>query len=118
MDGYIFVKYEEGASYHRLVDTTFFGDVLTRPGPGRSKEYALLTDKDLAPLRSGMEAMKVGGFAEKDRVLITQGHFKNLPAEVSYVHDGGQVVQVYVAMRSKKVLMDFPASYLQKVNDR
>lgn len=115
MDGYVFIRFEEGVNYNKLQDTTYFGSVLTQPGPSRSKVYAMLQDKQLDPMRAGMDQMKVGGFAEKDPVRIIQGNFKNLRAEVSYVHDGGEVVQVFVSMRSKKVLMDFPASYLQKI---
>jgi transcription antitermination factor NusG len=115
MDGYVFIRFEEGVNYNKLQDTTYFGQVLTQPGPTRSKVYAMLQDKELDPMRVGMNQMKVGGFAEKDTVRIIQGNFKNLRAEVSYVHDGGEVVQVFVSMRSKKVLMDFPASYLHKI---
>lgn len=115
MDGYVFIRHTEGVNYGKLQDTMYFGPVLTQPAPGgsRSKAYALLPDRELAPMRVGMDQMKVGGFAEHDRVKVIQGNFKNLQAVVSYVHDGDQVVSVYVDMRSKKVLMDFPSSYLK-----
>lgn len=114
MEGYIFVKFEEGISYQKLQDTMYFGSVLTQSSSGRQKVYSLLHDKELVPMREGMDRLRLGSFREGDLVKIIQGRFKDLNAEVSYVHDGGKTVQVYVKMRSKQVLMDFPASYLIK----
>ena len=116
MDGYVFVEYIEGITYNRLQDTQYFNTVLTQNSSSgdRRKVYSLLDDKELAPMRKGMQNLKIVPFEEKQKVRIIQGHYKNLIAEVSFVHEGGETVQVYVNMRSKKVLMDFPASYLQK----
>lgn len=115
MDGYVFVEFMDGIAYNRLQDTQFFNSVLTQVSAARDRRrmYSLLDDKELAPMRKGMEDLKLVPFNDGQKVRIIQGNYKNLIAEVSFIHDGGETVQVYVNMRSKKVLMDFPASYLQ-----
>ena len=116
MDGYVFVKFEEGVNYQKLADTTYFSCVLTHissVGGERRKAYSTLEDKEIAPMRVGMQNLKLGVFSEGQKVRIMKGSFKNLQAVVSYVHDGTETVQVYVNLRSKKILMDFPSSYLK-----
>ena len=118
MDGYIFARFEEGVSYLKLQETTYFNMVLTRPLSGsRSRSFHLLDDKELAPMRVGMQAMKLGAFAKDDKVRIIKGNYKNLIAEVCLLHDDGEHVQVYVDLRSKKLLMDFPISYVKKMEE-
>lgn len=115
MDGYVFVEFIDGIVYNRLQDTQFFNSVLTQTSSAkdRRRAYSLLDDKELSPMRKGMEDLKIVPFKDGQKVRIIQGNYKNLIAEVSFIHEGGETVQVYVNMRSKKVLMDFPASYLQ-----
>lgn len=116
LDGYVFVEFAEGVVYNRLQDTQFFNSVLTQTSSTKDRRriYSLLDDKELAPMRKGMEELKIVPFNDGQKVRIIQGNYKNLIAEVSFIHEGGETVQVYVNMRSKKVLMDFPASYLQR----
>lgn len=118
MDGYVFVEFFDGIAYNRLQDTQYFNCVLTQSSSSgdRRKIYSLLDDRELAPMRKGMQELKIVPFEDRQKVRIIQGNYKNLIAEVSFVHEGGETVQVYVNMRSKKVLMDFPASYLQKTD--
>lgn len=117
MDGYVFVRFAEGVPYLRLQETTYFNQVLTKPGPERGRRiFCLLDDCDLAPMRRGMQDMKVGEYGEGQKVKIIKGNYKNLQAVVSYAHDDGEHVQVYVDLASKKILMDFPISYLVKVD--
>lgn len=118
MDGYVFIKYAEGVQYMKLQETTYFNTVLCKPSfvnGERKRAYAMLEDKDLEPMKRGMETLRIGEFSEDDDVKIVKGSFKGLPGKVSFVHDGGEHVQVYVGLRSKQVLMDFPASYLVKL---
>lgn len=116
-DGYVFIEYVPGRQYLKLNETTYFQSVLCQPGAGssRQKAYSFLNDKDLEPMRRGLASMKLGSFAEDDDVKIIKGQFRNLMGKVSFVHEGGENVQVYVGLRSKKMLIDFPSSYLVKV---
>lgn len=118
-DGYVFIQHVEGRPYLRLNETMYFQSVLCQPGynsgGGRQRSFSFLTDKDLEPMRRGLENMKLGEFSEDDDVKIVKGQFKNLIGKVSFVHDGGENVQVYVGLRSKQMLIDFPSSYLIKI---
>lgn len=117
MDGYVFVRHDEGVPYLRLQETTYFNHVLTKPGPDRGRRiFCLLDDRDLAPMRRGMQDMKLGEYSEGQKVKIIKGNYKNLQAVISYAHDDGEHVQVYVDLSSKKILMDFPTSYLVKLD--
>jgi transcription antitermination factor NusG len=121
-EGYVFVQYEPGVSYHKLAETNYFNSVLSTLGAvnGEKKRiYSLLTDKDLAHMRDGMQDLKVTAsrFKEDQRVKITKGSYKGLPGRVAMIYDDGERVQVFVNLRSIKgggIFMDFPASYLQK----
>jgi len=118
-DGYIFVEYTEGRNYLKLNDTSYFQNVLCHPGltANKQKRYSFLTDKDLEPMKRGLQNMKLSEFSEDDDVKIIKGQFKNLIGKVSFVHENGENVQVFVGLRSKKILMDFPSSYLAKVDE-
>ena len=116
MDGYVFVKFEEGVNYQKLAETTYFSSVLTQfvtVNGERRRTYSTLPDKDIAPMRVGMESIKLGVLKEGQKVKIVKGNFKSLLAVVSFLHDDGEHVQVYVELRSKPVLMDFPISYIK-----
>jgi transcription antitermination factor NusG len=116
-DGYVFIEYVEKLPYMRLQETTYFQAVLCQPSPlnYRQKVLSFLRDKDLEPMRQGLQNLKLSDFSEEDDVKIVKGQFKNLLGKVSYVHEDGENVQVFVGLRSKQILMDFPASYLVKV---
>ncbi len=121
-EGYVFVQYEPGVSYHKLAETNYFNMVLSSLSSvnGEKKRvYSLLTDKDLSHMRNGMQDLKVTAsrFKEDQRVKITKGSYKGLPGRVAMIYDDGEKVQVFVNLRSIKgggIFMDFPASYLQK----
>ncbi len=117
-DGYIFVEHIEGLPYLRLNETVYFQNVLCQPGLNKNKQrvFSLLHDKDLEPMKRGLESMKVCEFSENDDVKIMKGVFKNLLGKVSFVHEDGENVQVFVGLRSKQILMDFPSSYLVRIN--
>lgn len=120
MDGYVFVKFEEGVNYLKLQETTYFNNVLTQSGivnGERRRTFSTLEDKDIAPMRVGMSALKLGEFKEGQKVKIVKGNFKNLQAEVSFMHEDGEHAQVFVKLRSKPMLMDFPVSYLKKMEE-
>lgn len=115
MDGYIFVEYRPGVPYLSLRDTAFFRDVLCNStrSPNREPSYSLLTDADLEPMRSGMQEMKCGSFKVGDSVRVVVGSYKNLRGEISVIYDE-QSVQVSVShLSSKRVLIDFPITYLK-----
>lgn len=114
MDGYVFVEYRPGISYLSLRDTAFFRDVLCNStrAPNKESSYSLLTDADLDPMRSGMNEMKCGSFEIGNRVRVVVGSYKNLRGEISVVYNE-QTVQVSVShLSSKRVLIDFPTTYL------
>lgn len=115
-DGYVFVEYQEGVQYLKLNETSYFQSVLVKPVSigSRQKLFCFLSDKELDPMRRGLQNMKIGEFGEDDKVKIIKGQFKNLLGEVSVVYDGNEFIQVSVLLRSKKILIDFPASYLVK----
>ncbi len=117
-EGYVFVKYVPSVSYHKLAETNYFNAVLSsmsNVNGERKRVYSLLDDKELAPMRVGMQDLKVGEFVVEQDVKIVKGTYKGLPAKVSMVYEGGENVQVYFHLRSKKLFMDFPSSYLQKI---
>lgn len=118
-DGYVFVRFSDGIVYNSLQETTYFSTVLSKSAfvdGARKTVYSLLDDKDLDPMRVGMKVMKIGGFSEDNRVKVVKGSYKNLTGKISCVYDGGEVVQVCLSLRSKPMFMDFPASYLEKVD--
>jgi transcription antitermination factor NusG len=117
-DGYVFIEYRQTCPYLKLNETTYFASVLCQPGhgSGRQRVFSYLSDKDLEPMRRGLESMKIGEFAAEDEVKIVKGQFKNLLGKVSFVHENGENVQVYVGLRSKQILMDFPSSYLMRID--
>jgi transcription antitermination factor NusG len=125
-DGYIFVQFIDGVPYHALQDTPYFSSVLSKNSVvsgSRKLVYSLLDDKDLDTIRIGMKAlpttsMKSGKFSLDDRVKIVKGNYKNLVGKISCIYEGNENVQVYVDLRSKKTFMDFPASYLEKLEER
>lgn len=114
-DGYVFIEFVEGLSYMKLQDTTYFQAVLCQPIQNRQRKYSFLRDEELEPMRAGLQALKFGEFQEDNEVKIIKGQFKNLIGTVSFVDDAGENVQVFVGLRSKKILMDFPSSYLVKI---
>ena len=44
MDGYVFVRFQEGMNYLKLQDTTYFKSVLCASSGGGRKSYCLLDD--------------------------------------------------------------------------
>jgi len=115
-DGYIFVKFVEGRKYLKLNDTTYFHSVLCKPG--HSRLFSCLDDKDLEPMKRGLEKIKLNVFEEGDMVVIVKGQYKNLPGRIVMIYEGNENVQVYVSLYSKQVLIDISASYLMKVEPK
>jgi len=118
MDGYIFIEYRPGIPYLSLRDTVFFRDVLCNStrSPNKEPSYSLLTDADLEIMRSGMQEMKRRSFRVGDSIRVMVGSYKNLRGEISVVYDE-QSVQVSVShLSSKRVLIDFPTTYLELEN--
>lgn len=120
MDGYVFVEYKTDIEYLKLQDTTYFGDVLCEPKvvDGRSTYiYSLLSDSDLNVMRNGVKNLGKKKCSVGNRVKVTKGEYRNLCGEVVMVYDNGQTVQISVSLRSKKLLIDFPATYLTVLNE-
>jgi transcription antitermination factor NusG len=118
MEGYVFIAYQDNILYTKLQETNYFRSVLTKPvyeGRRKRRVLSLLDDSELRPMRKGMESLNRGDFKPGDSVKVKKGNYKNLNAEVIIVFEDEQIVQVYVELRSKKILLDFPASYLSKV---
>jgi len=115
MDGYIFIRYQDGVPYAKLQDTMYFGQVLCCHDRG-SVTYSLVDDRVLEPLRKGVKGLSVCKFAMGDQVCVIKGEFRNLKGTVRLIYEGGETVQVDVSQRSKPMLIDFPAIYLQKVD--
>ena len=118
MEGYLFVNYVDGVSYLRLQETTFFSVVLcnSQRSDGRP-QYSLLDDRQLDPLRKGMDDLKYGDFKRGDRVKVTKGSYKNLIGRVTLILDDGKNVQISADLRSKDLLMVFPAIYLVTIDE-
>ncbi len=114
MDGYIFVKYQDGIPYLKLQDMSYFSTVLCSHERG-TIVYSIVDDSTLAPLRKGVEDLNVCQFIVGDKVCVIRGEFKNLTGTVRMIHEGGETVLVDVSQRSKLMLIDFPVIYLQKV---
>lgn len=116
MDGYIFIKYEDGTPYLRLQDTMYFSSVLCTGG-SRNPQYSLLQDFQLDPLRRGMNDLKQVSFKVGDKIKVIEGNYKNLVGRVSLIFEDHKNVQIAVDLSSKKLLMDFPTTYLIKVDE-
>lgn len=110
MDGYIFVEFVEGINYGKLTDTTYFLSVLTT-----NRKYHLLDDSVLSPMRAGVQQLKIRSFQKGDFVKVIHGSFKNLVGSVVMIDDVGEKVTVSSNTSSKPVLMEYHASYLQKI---
>lgn len=115
MDGYIFVLYEPGVNYLKLQDTPLFSCVLRAP-VRKQVVYHLLDDEKLNGMRAGMNAMRVHKLNMDDQVQVMHGVYKKLNGTISYISDDGEHAQVYINLRSKKLLIDFPSSYLKKID--
>jgi transcription antitermination factor NusG len=123
-EGYVFIQHESGVGYHKLAETNYFSTVLSTMAVvnGEKKRmYSLLTDKDLKHMRNGMQELKVTAsrFKMDQEVRITKGSYKGLPGAISLIYDDGEKVQVFVKLKSIKgggLFMDFPASYIQKID--
>jgi transcription antitermination factor NusG len=124
MDGYIFVEFKPDIQYLKLQDTNYFTTVLCQTilvNGKRQQKYSLVQDKALDSMRSGMQSLKIAKYSVGNLVKIIKGGYKNLLGQVSIVYEGGQSVQVSVTasghhLRSKRVLIDFPVTYLVKVH--
>jgi transcription antitermination factor NusG len=116
MDGYIFIKYEENVPYLRLQDTMYFNSVLCTGG-GRNPQYSLLQDFQLEPLRKGMNDLKQVSFKVGQKIKVIEGNYKNLIGRVSLVFEDKKHVQIAIDLASKKLLMEFPTTYLTKVHE-
>ncbi len=116
MDGYVFIKHVDGLPYHKLNETTYFLNVLSKINLDKKRVYSLLDDKALDPMRSGVQNMRMNKFIEDENVKVIKGNFRNLIGKIISVSDGGENVQVSIDLRSKKMIIDFPASYLVLAN--
>lgn len=116
MNGYVFILYEDGVSYIKLQDTSYFGQVLCSRVRG-NMSYSLIEDSVLDPLRDGIKDLGICKFSVNDCVRVVKGEFRNLKGTVRTIYESGEVVQVDVSQRSKPMLIDFPIIYLKKVVD-
>jgi len=117
MDGYVFVRFYENIQYIKLQDTAYFRSVLCTTSSGRKYQYSLLDDKALEPMRVGVQKLKLGQlhYEVGDSVKVIKGDLKNLIGRISEVYST-ELVQVSVDhLRSKPIMMDFPVSYLTKI---
>ena len=121
MEGYVFIEYKDGINYMHLQDIPLFKTVL-HTVRGGAISYNLIDDKVLNPMRDGVEALKHVSLTKDDPIKVNKGVYKNLLGTVSQVYDDDEVadpiVQVYINLRSKKVLIDFPASYLDNLRPK
>ena len=123
-EGYVFIQHVVGVGYHKLSETSYFNSVLStmsNVNGERKRMYSLLTDKDLKHMRNGMQELKVvsSKFKVDQEVRITKGSYKGLPGQVRFLYDDGEKVQVFVQLKSINgggLFLDFPASYLQKID--
>lgn len=116
MEGYIFVGYHDGIDYLRLLNIPLFKDVLHTIRSG-VVTYNLIENAVLNPVRDGIENMQHAEFKIDTPVRISKGTFKNLLGTVSQVYDAN-TVQVFVNLKSKQMLIDFPASYLENLSKK
>jgi transcription antitermination factor NusG len=118
MDGYIFIKYQEKINYMKLSDTPYFKTVLINPPrSGNSNPYQLIDDKILNPVRSGMKEITKSSFKVAQRVQVIKGTYKNMDGVVVAVFPEKDQVQIRVPLRSKPLLVNFPASFLEKMKE-
>ncbi len=115
MEGYIFIRYQEGINYFSLESAPYFKLVLKNPSG--SIPYSLIDDKNINPMKDGLDNMKKSPFTVGDRVKVMKGDYKRLEGEVSLVSDDSETIQIFINMSSKKLLIDFPSSYLKKVSE-
>lgn len=119
LDGYVFIKFEDGLDYTRLNETPLFQNVLVkrlrRENGERYFVYCLVKDKELDAVRNRMSQDTSSGFSIGDHVLIKQGTYKNLKGHICFLYEDGNNCQIKVVLRSKSLLVDFPLSYVAKV---
>lgn len=112
MQGYIFIQYVENIPYLRLRETSYFNDVLCS-SVNRKIKYNLLEHRELQKIQEGVNQLRFSEFKTGSEIVIIKGNFKNLPGVVSCVYSE-ETIQVSVILRSKRLLMDFPSTYLAK----
>ncbi len=114
----MFIKYTDDVPFLKLQETTYFQTVLCQlsvVNGSRKRTFSFLHDKDLEPMKRGMQSLKVREFGKGQEVKIIKGTYKNLVGKVNMVHDDNEHIQVFVGLKSKQILMDFPSSYLVQV---
>lgn len=120
MDGYVFIEFRDKVEYLKLQDTTYFRSVLCEPKVVNGKStyvFSLLNDSDLDVMRNGVKSLGKKKCTLGDRVKVSKGEHRNLCGEVVLVYDDEKTIQVSVNLRSKKLLIDFPATYLMVINE-
>ena len=118
MDGYVFIRFQEGLNYLKLQDTTYFKSVLCASAGGGRRSYCLLDDFVLDGMRDGVKNLQTKSeFENGQSVKITKGHFKGLCGKVMLVYEDGKKVQVHVPLTSKPVLIEFPPNFLENNPD-
>jgi transcription antitermination factor NusG len=118
MDGYAFVEFKPDINYLKLRETTYFRDVLCASGSKNTDpKYSLIDDKELNPVRAGMDEFKKRPFEVGDPVVVVQGFHKNLRGLVSLIYEEDDRVQINIShLDSKRLLMDFPMTFLEKIS--
>lgn len=112
MQGYVFIRYAESVPYLRLRETPYFTDVLCSY-INRKLRYNLLNGSELKKIQDGVDNLRFSKFETGNEITIIKGNFKNLPGVVSCVYSE-ETIQVSIVLRSKRLLMDFPSTYLAK----
>jgi transcription antitermination factor NusG len=118
MEGYIFIEYRDGINFMKLQDIPYFKNVICNYGRKGGIQYSLLDDEALSPMRVGMKVMKTRPIDVDDQVRVIKGQYKNLRGTVSLVRIDGEAILVNIKLASKPLIVEFPASYLEKLKPK
>jgi len=114
MDGYLFVEFVPSLNYNKLNGTAYFEMALHHKKTG----FYTIPDSDIDPMRVGVSNLMHSTFKIGESVKVLKGTFKNLTGVISAVYDNGDNVQINLKLASKPVLIDYPASYLEKICEK
>lgn len=117
MEGYVFIKYSPSIHYGKLNDRGFFSKVLCSFDSKKNKRsYHLLNNDVIDVMKKAVQDLKIREYVENDKVRVINGTYKNMTGVIGGVDYDKSIASVIFNFRSKKSIIEFPFSYLEKID--
>jgi 5'-3' exonuclease/transcription antitermination factor NusG len=115
VDGYAFILHKHAESiYSRLTDTKYVqGALYTPTGIKREKKLRTVSKDQIEKLRKQIKVEVDQGIEVGDTVVVVEGMYKNISAEVREEVPEQDSVVVHIRLRSTDRLVTFPRAFLR-----